>query len=163
LFALGLVLSAGLFAAGIHVERSHHHEAGAPRSVEPSPGQGENGEHANEGSGEGTRTGEPAAGQAERSERVLGINTETDTVVNLVILASLALAMAVLLAPRSRTAVWVAVIFCLVAAVFDVAEIVHQLSRSEPGLATLAAAVAVAHLATAALGLRLGRAEAASD
>ena len=90
-------------------------------------------------------------------ERVLGINTETNTIINLVVVVSVRLAGAVLLAPRFSWLVWAAVVFCLAAAAFDVAEIVHQLSRSEPGFATLAALIAVVHLGTAALGVEIER------
>jgi hypothetical protein len=59
------------------------------------------------------------------------------------------LALAALLWQRPTRAVWrITGVIALAFAVFDIAELVHQLDESAAGLAALATAVALAHLAT---------------
>ena len=84
-------------------------------------------------------------------------HAESDTIVNLVVVMSVLLAAGVVFATRFRFLVLLAVGFCVVAAVLDIAEIVHQISRSEHGLAALATTVAVVHLTAAAMGVGLQR------
>ena len=157
-FALLLVASAALFAVGIHTERSTHHETTTEATHAAPAGHTESGESGGEASGETPTTAVESSGtHAEASERVLGINTETDTVVNVVVIVSLLLAAGIVFATRYRALVLVAVGFCLGTGIFDVAEIAHQISRSEHGLALLAAAVALAHLAAAGVGVGVHR------
>ena len=137
-----------LFAVGVNAERAKHREKPAATSQET----------ASETSGETPRPAAPVA-RTEVKERVLGINTETNTIVTVVVIISVLFALGIVLLPGIRGVVWGATAFCVAAAVFDGAEVAHQISRSEPGLAALATSVTAVHLATASVGARLTRGE----
>lgn len=100
-------------------------------------------EHTRESAGEAH--GE-THGESGNDEKVLGIKYESTPLVILAVLASLALSALVWFA----RAPW---LFLLVAAamigfaVFDIAEVFHQVDRDEAGIAVLAGVVAVLHLA----------------
>jgi hypothetical protein len=156
---IALILAATvLFVLGILLEKNsgeHHSESVAQASETPA-------EHAAESSG--SSEGAPTESQRntsaespkhaaesegeihnESDEKVLGINYESTPLVILAVIVSLGMAAAVGLA----RAPWV---FLLVAAamigfaVFDIAEVFHQIDRSEGGIAALAGLVAVLHL-----------------
>lgn len=132
-----LVAGAGLFAAGTSVERGRHHD-------EPATGT------ALAEAREQAETHDAAERGTSDEGRILGVDREATGLVILAVLASLALA--ALLWRRPVREVWLAAgLVALAFAVFDVAEVVHQLVESDAGLATLAALVAVAHAATAGI------------
>lgn len=138
-----LVAGAGLFAAGTSVERgSHHDEPATGAALAEARGDAEAREQA--------ETHDAAERGTSDEGRILGVDREATGLVILAVLASLALA--ALLWRRPVRAVWLAAgLVALAFAVFDVAEVVHQLVESDAGLAILAALVAVAHAATAGI------------
>ena len=164
-----LIAGAALFAVGVAAERhatDQHTESGTEAvtptasaaiaatsaSVSDTDG-GEGATHTEVPGGEGaTHTqssrGE-ATGQSETSgETVVGLNLESNALVSVAVAVSLALAALTWL--RNRRSLLVAAVgFALVFAVFDIAEVAHQINESRAGLATLAAAIGVVHLATA--------------
>ena len=148
-FAALLVGSSMMFAGGVTVERSHHHEAG----TEASPHVESGGEAA--GSEAGHVEGPAAVKQAPRSEsaeRVLGVNPESWPLVVLVIGTSVLLAAAILLLQDKRLLV-VAIVFVTVATAFDVVELVHQLKIGDATVGFVAGLVALAHAASIFAGV----------
>ena len=141
-----LLVGAALFVLGTSVEKNRHHN-------EPAPATQVSESH-NEGGGESAEQhqAESAVGHPESTGegKVLGIDRESTALVGLALLASLALAAALWKHPTR--AVWLIVGLVAVAfAIFDVAEVVHQLDESAPGLAAIAVAVALAHASTAGI------------
>jgi hypothetical protein len=140
-----LVLGAALFAIGTSVEKNRHHSEPAA-ATQVSESHTEGGESAEQ------HQAETSAGHSEASGegKVLGIDRESTGLVVLAVLVALALAAALWKQPTR--AVWLIVgLVALAFAVFDVAEIVHQLDESAPGLAAIAVAVALAHASTAGI------------
>ena len=141
-----LVIGAALFVIGTSVEKNRHHDE-PPASAEAGGSTSEAGESAEQHQAEGT------AGHSESSGtegKILGIDRESTGLVVLAVLISLALAAALWKQPTR--VVWVIVgLVALAFAVFDVAEIVHQLDESAPELAAIAVAVALAHAGTAGI------------
>ena len=78
----------------------------------------------------------------------MGENVESTAMVVLAVAVSVVLAAAVWWR-RDRWLLWVVAVFALVFAVFDVAELVHQIHERRTGIAVIAAAVALLHLAAA--------------
>jgi hypothetical protein len=119
-------------------------------------------EHAGESAGENHgETGGEAHGESGNDERVLGINYESTPLVILAVLASLGLAAVVWIARSSWFLLLVAAVM-LAFAVFDVAEVFHQVDRDEAGIAVLAGFVAALHLGAGLGSARLRREPAAS-
>jgi hypothetical protein len=148
-----LIVGACLFAAGVAAERHAvaHHTETAAESV-PAAGDGDGSET--------PATSEAPAVSPTKSERasehVLGIDLESNTLVAAAIALSLALAVLALLQARRSVAV-IAAVVAFAFAVFDLAEIAHQVRESRQGLALLAALVAVVHLATSVSGTQRAR------
>jgi hypothetical protein len=153
-----LIASAAAFATGTTIERHtassesqaahhdqrHHAEAGRPggdsAGVEGAAG------------GEG-----PAAHPAEHSpETLLGVNPEATALVVIAVAVSLALAALILTVSSPLLAAGVALVMLAFTAL-DIREVTHQLNESHPGLAALAAAVALLHLAAGAAALLAAR------
>jgi len=151
--ATALIVAAILFAHGVNAERSNHHE-GTSEVRTGQAAHSESGERTGETAGESAA---PTVAASETTEHVLGVNTESDTIVWLIVIVSVALAAGILLAPKVSALVWVAATFCLAAGVFDIAEIFHEVSRSDTGLAVLAAVIAAIHSAGAALSVQIQR------
>ena len=161
-----LITGAALFAVGIAAERNasaHHTETGieAVNPTETTNGQtaavvesgGDEATHTDGTTGEGTTHtevlgGEPTAQSETSAETVLGLNLESDALVIVAVALSLALAALTWLRNR-RSPLLATMVFALVFAVFDIAEVAHQLKESRAGLAVFAAAIALVHLATA--------------
>ena len=97
----------------------------------------------------------------ESSETVLGLDVESPGLVALGVVVSLVLAGLAWLRPR-RVLFIVVTAFAAAFAVFDVAEMLHQIDRSKTDHAVLAAVVALIHL-LAALASAVGAASAPSD
>ena len=84
---------------------------------------------------------------------MLGIDVESPATVALAVLASIALAAGLWLTKQRAVAVAAVVVGALFA-LFDIAEVAHQLDESRTGLAVLAGVIAVGHAAAAALSGR---------
>jgi hypothetical protein len=154
-----LVLSTALFAIGVVAERSDtsgHVESAAQHARETgeSPGESESDE----------RQASPAA--HDEHETLLGIDVESTPLIILAVIAGLGLALLAASAPGRRPAVLFTIAVVMLAwAALDVREVVHQINESRTGLAILAIAVTLLHLAAAALATLLaarGRAGAGS-
>lgn len=159
-----LVAGAAIFAIGITAERhaiARHTETGteavnpALTTVQsPPPGEagGDETTHTDETASEGTTHIETQGGQTpghseSSAETVLGLDLESNALVIVAVAVSLALAALTWFRNR-RGLLFATMVFAVVFAVFDVAEVVHQIKESRSGLATLAAAIAVVHIAT---------------
>ena len=136
-----LVVAAGLFAIGAANESNSESTTVAP--VESAGTHVE----ASETNAEGA-VAEGAVAHAEPSEKVLGIRPDSAPLVVAALIASLGLA-AGLWFSRWRWVCVVAGLGALLFAVFDIAELIHQLDVSRAGRAVLAGVVAVAHLGAA--------------
>jgi Flp pilus assembly protein TadB len=159
-WALVVLLAAStiLFAVGVIAERAPatHAEASNGESDEAEAAHDEAAESA-AGAPEGAERGESAS-EADEDERLLGIDLESTPLVVLAVLAGLGLA--VLAATRVgqlRAFLLAVAVIALVWAVLDIREVAHQLDESRTGIALMAIAVAVLHLATAVISGRLGR------
>ena len=171
---LAILVSAGLFAIGVAIERDQessagHKEAEAAEQVaaesggeeateasrqethsEVSEPPAESGRDASEGSGE--KAAEAGGGEtpSESSEDILGINPEATGLVIAAVVAAVLLAVGIWLFPVPL--MFLAVIaFGVVFAVFDVREVLHQLDESREGVAVIAALVALLHVGAATL------------
>ncbi len=170
-----LIAGAALFTVGVAAERhatDHHTESGTEATSSPAHatqppsttagGDADGGETtqtstATGGSDGGEATthteapGGEATGQSETSgETVFGVNLESNGPVAVAIIISLGLAILTWMHNR-RSLLLVTLAFALMFAVFDIAEITHQIKESRAGLAVLAASIAVVHLMTAAV------------
>ena len=162
-----LIAGAALFAIGVAAERNAtdtHTETGtetvntsetgtkatAPTGEVAEAGGGEVA-HIDETIGEGTApkaepAGEAAGHSESSSETFLGLNLESTPLV--IIAAAASTTLAVLNWRRNVRALLVATMaFALVLAVFDIAEVAHQIKESRAGLALLAATIALVHVA----------------
>lgn len=160
-----LIAGAALLAIGIAAERhvgAHHTETGTeavsrtPTNAQTVPSVeagGDEANHIDETASAGTRRTETPGGETPESsessaETVLGLDLESNALVIVAVAASLALATVTWIRNR-RGLLFATVAFAVVFAAFDAAEVAHQLKESRSGLATLAATIAVVHLATA--------------
>ena len=164
-----LIAGAALFAIGVAAERNAndtHTETGTETGNTSEPGTeataptGEAAEagggevaHTDVTSGEGTApiaepAGEAAGRSESSSETFLGLNLESTPLVIIAAAASLALA-AINWRRNVRAVLFATIAFAGVFAVFDIAEVAHQIKESRAGLAILAAAIALLHVATA--------------
>lgn len=136
-----LAASTALFAAGVLAERAQTDGHAEPASV-----------HAREsGEAAGTGEGQPSSAHGGEHETVLGIDIESTPLIVLAAIAGLALAALVAAPLGRRPAVLLAIAAIAVAwAALDVREVVHQSNESRSGLAIVASAVALLHLAAAA-------------
>jgi hypothetical protein len=152
-----LVLSAALLAFGVAREHATHHEEAKPSSAQAARPHVESGNESGESSEQrASVTGRPLAETAAEG-RVLGVDLESWPLVVGLVTVSVILALAVLRF-RVRIVLLAVGLVVGVAAVFDLAEIVHQVNDSQGTLAVIAAAVMMVHIS--ALGLVLGLAAA---
>ena len=164
-----LIAGAALFAIGVAAERNAndtHTETGTETANTAEPGTeatAPTGEAAEAGGGEVAHTdqttgeatapiAEPAgeaAGHSESSnETFLGLNLESTPLVIIAAAASLALA-AITRRRNLRALLFASMAFAVVFAVFDIAEVAHQIKESRSGLALLAATIALVHVVIA--------------
>lgn len=160
-----LIAGAAMFAIGIAAERhaNAHHTEHDIEAVNPAPttvqttlsgeADGDEATHTDETTSEGTThmeaPGGETPGQAESSaETVLGLSLESNALVVVAVVVFLALAALTWFRNR-RGLLFATVAFVLVFTVFDIAEVIHQIKESRSALATLAAAIALVHIATA--------------
>ncbi len=176
-----LILSAAAFTTGAIVERATTtesraapatadrqatataaadggHDSGEPGATAPPsaapPSAAATGDHG-ESATRGETSGE--SGGAGHAETLLGVNPEAIPLVAAAVLLSLVLAAAVL-GVRSRWLLPGVAVIMVAFAALDIREITHQVNESRPGLAALAAAVALLHLLAAASALLARRA-----
>ena len=144
--AAGLLIAAAAIAAFIIVRRRRSHSTCGvePERVPVELSRPESAEAAE--ADEQTATAGDEDGE---DERVLGIDVESPAAVVAAVVVSLALAVGLWLR-KQRWLALVAVGFGIAFAVFDIAEINHQLDESRTGLALLAGAIALTHVAAAA-------------
>jgi hypothetical protein len=155
------VIAAALFIVAVAAESDSHNETGeavhdeAPASaaddeaIEPV-GHDETAEarEAAEGDGPEAPVAAETHSEQQESEQVLGVDVESPAAVVAAVIVSLLLAVGLWL--RNRR--WLALLsvgFAVVFAVFDIAEILHQLDESRTGLAILATVIAGTHVAGA--------------
>jgi hypothetical protein len=175
---IGLIVVATIgFVVGTAIERhnSHHESAAQLKSEGKAPASAEGGgesaaQHAAEtgtsssesgGESSPTKAAEGAsstgAGEAHKELRPLGIDIEAVPFVILAALASLALAVAAWVRPRSVAVLLILAAAMLVFGVLDIREIFHQDDEGQTGLAVLAGVVAAVHFAAAAVAVVLVR------
>jgi F0F1-type ATP synthase assembly protein I len=158
-----LLAATALFAVGAIAERSQVHEptgaevhtTGEAAGESPAVHQQEQTETSGE-SNEAHANGAAAETHTEASETVLGVNVESTPLIVLAVLVGLGLAALVASRFGRSPAVMIAVALIAIAwAALDVREVVHQLDESRTGIAAIAIAVAVLHLAAALLAARI--------
>ena len=88
---------------------------------------------------------------------MLGVDLESTPFIVLAALVSLALALGVWLRPDSAALLGLIALAMLAFAVFDIAEIGHQIEESDAGLVAIAALVAGLHLAASAVAFTMRR------
>lgn len=164
-----LAVSTVLLAVGVIAERSNsdtHTEPEAAAHVDESSEQGGENEGAHDEADESTapaargrgESGSAAVsgGEHAENERLLGVDLESAPLVALAVLAGLGLAvLAAGRIGRLRGFLLAVAVIALAWAVLDIREVVHQIDESRTGIAVVAAAVAVLHLAAAAVSGRL--------
>lgn len=171
-----LIAGAALFAIGVAAERNavdHHTETAteAPSAASTTTVHAESGGEsgadettradtgsestthaataAGEPAGHSESSGETGGHSESSSETVLGIDVESNVLVAVALVISLALAVLTWRSNR-RGLLFTTAAIAIVFAVFDIAEVVHQTKESRTGLAVLAVSVAMVHLVTAA-------------
>lgn len=151
-----LFAGAASFAIAVAVERNAadlHTETGAEAAHMDKPGSDTTSPAEQAGGDEATNADnphveepvdEPADSSSE--ETLLGVNLESTALVVLATLVSLALS-ALTWRSNLRPLLLATAVFAAVFAVFDIAELVHQIQESRGGIAALAAVVGVLHVA----------------
>lgn len=147
--AIFLLLTAGLFAVGVSLEGDTHSETSETVDADQSAGGSEE-PHAEAGHEDGEASTSESQGESGEGETVLGIDAESPATVTLAVLASVALAAGLWFTKRRSVAIATIVVAGLFA-LFDIAEVVHQLDGSSTGLAGLAGLLAIGHIASAVL------------
>jgi hypothetical protein len=143
-----LVACAALFIAGVAVEGDTHPLTTEGAAAHDEAAEAVNGEAGRDKSAESS-SGEASHDESAEVGRILGLDVESSGAVVLAVAVSIVLAVGLWI----RNQRWLAVAAAtagVVFAVFDVAEIVHQLDESRAGLVVLAAVIAAGHLAAAA-------------
>ena len=151
-----LIASAAAFAAGAAIE---HHTASSQSHQVPHEQRPEAGAAAENPAGaEGAASKEKSATHAaeDTSETLLGINPEATGLVVTAVAVSVLLAALILTVGSPLLAAVVALVMLAFTAL-DIREVTHQLNESHPGLAALAATIALLHLAAGAVALRTTR------
>jgi hypothetical protein len=146
-----LIASAAAFATGATIEhRTASSESHRVRH-EQRPETGTAGE--NPADAEGAASSERSTHAAENSsETLFGINPEATGLVVTAVAVSVLLAALILTVSSPLLAAVVALVMLAFTAL-DIREVTHQLNESHPGLAALAATIALLHLAAGAVAL----------
>ncbi len=148
LLSVLLIVGAALFVVGVAAERnggSDHHDEVAITSTSANSSN-----EAAEGHTEGDESTEAIGAEAHQGEdeTVLGLSLESNTLVTAGVIVSLLLALAAWRYGK-RPILIAAGIFACAFAALDIAEVRHQIERSETGIAVLAGVVTAVHLAAA--------------
>lgn len=160
LLAAIIVLATVLFVVGVSIERSEGHHDEEPSAAHVEAGEGEAseaGEGAAHEDGEASAAADGTGHEEEEDEKVLGVDLESTPFIVLAALVSLALALGAWLRPDSAALLGLVALAMLAFAVFDIAEIGHQIEESEAGLVVIAALVAGLHLAASGLAFSMRR------
>ena len=152
LVAALFVTAAVLFVIGVEAEGDTHHTETTTLTTVHN--------EAAETGGATETTGAGTAGHTESSRegKVLGVDVESPAAVALAVIASVLLAVGLWLRGWRWIAL-LAVVVAVVFAVFDIAEVVHQLDNSRTGLAILAGVIAAAHAVAAVTAVSITRLE----
>jgi hypothetical protein len=142
-----LVVCAALFIVGVTTEGDTHAETTEPAADHDEAAKGAEGETGHDDAGEAS--GAEAGHNESADERILGVDVESPGSVVLAVAVSVALAVGLWIR-RQRWLAVSAAAAAIVFALFDVAEIAHQLDETRYGLAVLAGVIAAGHLAAAA-------------
>lgn len=156
--AILLVATAVLFVIGVTAEDDNHNEASEAVVDQPSGESGDSRAEAEESEeghvGEGPAAeGDEGHDEETEDETVLGVDAESPATVTLAVFASLVLAAGLWFTNRRSVAIATVVVAALFA-LFDIAEVSHQLDESRTGLAILAVVIAVGHAGAAVLAGR---------
>lgn len=137
---------------------SEHRHAEEPAQTKPSGGWQEEPGHREIGPESGSTHGESSAQRAheKNSERIFGVDIESTGLVVAAVAVSLIFAVALWLS-GSVAVPFALAGFALVAAVFDVRELFHQIDESRTNLTVIAAVVAALHLTVVAGALNLAQ------
>lgn len=159
-----LVLSTAVFATGVITERSQTDEHAEPASVHARESGGSHAEpdgaHAEDGDAAGAGADQPSSAHSGGNETLWGVNIESTPLIALAVIAGLALAAVVIGPPGRRPAVLLTIAAIALAwAALDVREAIHQIDESRTGIAILAMAAALLHLAAAAVAAALAARE----
>ena len=148
-----LVISALLFGAALLAEGGESAEATHSEASESgqAPELGAQAEENEEAGEEPQPDNEAAEGEGEIDETLFGVDLENPFIVWGFVIVSLALAAAVF--ANVRYALIGALALGVVAALLDGREVLLQLAENNAGIAVLAAATAVAHVAVAILAV----------
>jgi hypothetical protein len=159
-----MVLSTGFFVTGVALERSTSDTGAASIPGAPIATQAPEGSEAREAQErqEATTThpdeGEgSAAHEAAEQNQVLGIDGESPWVVASFVLATLLLIVALFV--FGARVLRLVVAFALIATVFDVREVGHQLGQAHYLIAVLALAIVISRIATAFIAWRASATE----
>lgn len=159
LLSVLLIVGAALFAIGASAERHNHNDTDAAPAAVATTGEGTVAAEGSEAAEAAEAAGNATSVVGESAdEKVLGVNPEATPLVVLAVIVSLILAVATWLS-NNKVVLLITAGFAAVFAVFDIAELVHQIDRSESGLAVLAAILAVIHAGTALLAVQRATAE----
>jgi hypothetical protein len=161
LLVYSLIASTALFAVGVAIERSRSEGTETPSGEVSHFDEG--GEGTTEGSSaeEGSNASETATSNEHSDAVFLGVDLESWWLVGVAVAVSLGLALAVWFRPL-RPVLALTGVVALVFAAFDLAEVAHQVSASEPALVAIAAVVALLHLSSAGLAAAAFRAPEAA-
>lgn len=148
------LITAVLFVVGVSTEPDSHDETTEARAQTshsgPDRGEQAHDESAEEGEGahdEATEAGEAHDEEGEE-ETLLGLDLESPAAIALAAIVSAGLAAALLFRPLRPVAL-AGIVFGLLFAVLDIAEVAHQLDESRAGYAVLAIVIAAGHVAAA--------------
>lgn len=151
-----LIAAAALFAIGASIERNnemHRDEATVITSTVgegTAPAEGSEAAEAAEASETNPIVDNHSEADESADEKVLGINLESTPLVVTAVILSLALAVATCRS-NHKVLLLLTAAFAAGSATLDIAEFAHQIDRSKPSLAVLAAIIAVVHGAAALL------------
>jgi hypothetical protein len=161
LLVYSLIASTALFAVGVAIESSRSEGTEKPSGEVSHTDEG--GESTTEGSSaeEGSNAAETATPDEHSDAVLLGVDLESWWLVGVTVAVSLGLALAVWFRPL-RPVLALTGVVALVFDAFDLAEVAHQVSASEPALVTIAAVVALLHLSSAGLATAAFRAPQAA-
>jgi hypothetical protein len=146
-----ITIATALFVLGVSVERAEGDRHAGERSEQV---RGATDPHAGETEGEGEQragAGHESGGRSEAEPRILGVDVEGTPLAVLAATTSLLLAVGVLRWPRAPGVLAVTALAMFAFAALDIREVVHQLDEDRPGIALLAAVIAVLHLSAAGL------------
>ena len=148
-----IVASTALFVVGVSIERSDSHHDDEPDAGHVGTEEGESSEAHEDGS----ESYETTHDEDSEDETVLGVDLESTPFIVLAALVSLALALGVWMRPDSAALLGIVALVMLAFAVFDLAEVGHQIEESEVGLVLIAGLVAGLHLAASAVAFAMRR------